>query len=170
MTAPTGIAALDEVLAGLAAACTRDEHDDWTGELAKIAPRYLEEIDRLFDTATDHRMSLIWSLIGDTRPQAVALFEKAMVDKDQYTRWAAAKALARCSSAKASALLVAALKDRSYFVKGTAVDAMTRFRNPAAIPQLERIIASESLRRRAPGIVTSARRALAACRAATPMP
>lgn len=167
VTAFTGVAPLDDVLARLAAARSRDEHDDRAGELAKIAPRYLEEIDRLFDAGTYYRMSLIWSLIGETSPRAVALFEKAIADKDPYTRWAAAKALACCRSSRASGLLVAALKDRSHFVKGTAVDAMAMasLRNPDAIPQLEKIIASEHLRRSAPGIVRAAHKALAACRA-----
>ena len=165
VTAITGVASLDDVLRRLASARSRDEHDDRLAELAQLAPRYLTELGRLFDSGTYYRMSLIWCLIGECGPQAVALFEKALADKDQYTRWAAAKALARCRSVKASALLVAALKDRSHFVKGTAVDAMARLRNPDAIPQLERIVASEHLRRSAPGIVNSAHKALFACRA-----
>ena len=96
MTALTGVAPLDDVLARLAAARSRDEHDDWAGELAKLAPRHLQELDRLYDANPYYRMPLIWSLIGQTSPQAVALFEKAITDKDQYTRWAAAKALAAC--------------------------------------------------------------------------
>ena len=163
MKAHTGIGQLDDILDRLAAARSRDEHDDICAELAAIAPSHIQALDRLFDSGDYYRTTLIWCLIGQKTQEAVELFAKAMADKDQYTRWAAAEALSKCRSSRASTLLVAALKDRSHLVKGRAVDAMTKFRDPAAVPQLRKIIASKYLQRNAPGIVTSAQKALAAC-------
>ena len=111
-------------------------------------------------------MPLIWCLIGHASHEAVQLFAKAIKDEDQYTRWAAAEALSKCRASDASALLVAALKDRSHLVKGTAVDAMAKFNDPAAIPQLKKITESKYLQRHAPGIVKSARKALRTCQRA----
>jgi HEAT repeat protein len=108
-------------------------------------------------------MPLIWSLLGQTTTPAIELFSKAINDKDQYTRWAAATGLSGVGTRGASYLLVAALKDRSHLVKGAAVDAMLKFRDPAAVPQLKKIIESEYLQKNAPGIVSSARKALRVC-------
>ncbi len=135
------------------------------GELAEIAPQHIEALDALYDSNSYERMPLIWCLIGQTNRLAVDLFSKAIKDKDQYTRWAAATALARCSNREASSLLVSALKDRSHLVKQEAVDAMAlaRFQDPAAIPQLKKIIASSYLQRVSPGVVNSAKKALRLC-------
>lgn len=159
----TGDKELDDVLVRLAAAKSRDEYADVLGELATVAPNHIRALDGLFDSGNYYRMSLIWCLIGQTGPEFIELFKKAITDKDQFTRWAAAEALAKCRSTQASALLTIALKDRSHLVKATAVDAMAKFGDPAAIPQLKRIICSKHLQTVAPGIVKSARRALAVC-------
>lgn len=135
------------------------------GELAEIAPQHIEALDALYDSNSYARMPLIWCLIGQTNRPAVELFTKAIKDKDQYVRWAAVTALSKCRNKTASSLLVSALKDRSHLVKTTAVDAMAlaRFQDPAAIPQLKKIIASSYLQRASPGIVKSAAKALRAC-------
>lgn len=161
MTPLTGVGELDTILHRLATARSRDEYDDRLGELATIAPNYITELDSLFDAGTYPRMPLIWCLIGQDNRKARALFAKAMADKDQYTRWAAVNALSKCKSPDASARLVAALKDRSHLVKGTAVDTFVKVYNPDAIPQLKKIAASAYLRTTVPGIVESARKALA---------
>ena len=160
---------LNDILTRLKNARSRDEHDDLMGELAEIAPKHISELDELYDANTYYRMPLIWCLIGETSKQAEALFTKAIKDRDQYTRWAAATALARCKTRHASSLLVAALKDRSHLVKHIAVDAMelARFRDPAAVPQLTKIVNSKHLQRNAPGIVTAAKKALRACKRAS---
>lgn len=134
-------------------------------ELAKIAPQHIEALDALYESNSYQRMPLIWCLIGQTNRPAFELFSKAIKDKDQYTRWAAATALSRCRSRGASSLLVSALKDRSHLVKYAAVEAMAlaRFQDPAAIPQLEKIIASSYLQRVSPGMVKSAKKALRVC-------
>ena len=160
----TRIAALDAVLCRLEAATSRDEHDVIMSELAKIAPKHIGAIRDLFEANRYYRMALIWSLIGQTNEAAVSLFARAIVDRDPYTRWAAAEALAKCRTRRASSLLVAALKDRAHLVKQTAIEAMTRLRDPAAVAQLKKIIASEHLQRTAPGMVKAAREALRACR------
>lgn len=159
----TGIKRLDDVLNRHASARSREESENTLGELTQLAPCYIPEIRRLFDSNTYYRMPLVWCLIGQKSPDAVELFTMAIGDKNKYTRWAAAEALAKCSKADASPQLVKALKDRSHFVKGTAIDAMMRFRDPAAIPQLKKIIASRQLRQQVPGLVECARRALKRC-------
>jgi len=163
MTDYTRIEELDIVLTRLKRARTRDEHDDMLAELGTIAPKYIDELDRLYDSNRYDRMPLIWCLIGETNGHTVRLFSKAIKDKDQYTRWAAAIALTKCRTRKASALLVAALKDRSHLVKHVAVDSMSIFRDPAAVSQLQKIVASKHLQKTAPGIVASARKALRVC-------
>ena len=165
MVAFTGIKELDRALSRLASVQSRDEHDEAMGELAEIAPLYIEALDALYESNSYARMPLIWCLIGQTNRPAVQLFSKAIKDKDQYTRWAAAEALSRCRNREASSLLVSALKDRSHLVKHTAVDAMAlaRFQDPAAMPQLKKIIASSYLQRVSPGTVDSARKALRVC-------
>lgn len=112
----TGITELDNVLSRLASIQSRDEHDEVMEELFKIAPNYVEPIHELYDLGTYQNMSLIWCLIGQTSEQAMALFSRAIKDKDQYTRWAAAKALSEFRTREASQLLVAALKDRSHLL------------------------------------------------------
>ncbi|MGI9326027.1 MAG: HEAT repeat domain-containing protein [Pseudomonadales bacterium] len=162
----TGIPQLDEVLSRLTSIQSRDEHDAVMEELFRIAPNHVEALNSLYDLGTYQNMSLVWCLIGQTSEQAMALFSKAIKDKDQYTRWAAAKALSEFRTRDASSLLVAALKDRSHLVKLTAVDAMSTFRDPQAVPQLEKICASKHLQKNAPGIVSSAKKALRICRRA----
>lgn len=162
----TGIKELDDILSRLKNVQSRDDHDDVMGELFDIAPHYIEALDDLYDSNTYYNMPLIWCLIGQTTIQAMALFSKAIKDKNQYTRWAAAEALSKFKTRGASKLLVAALKDRSHLVKGTAVDAMSKFRDADAVPQLEKISRSSYLRSNAPGIVISARKALKVCRGA----
>lgn len=162
----TGIDELDDVLGKMEAAGSRDKHDSCSDELAKIAPKYIPEIDVLFDSGTYYRMPLIWCLIGCSDPKAIDLFQKALADRDQYTRWAAVEALAMCGGSIPSRLLVAALKDRSHMVKGTAVRAMVKFRDADAVPQLKKIIASKHLNQAAPGIVESAKTALGLCQSA----
>ena len=147
----TGIQKLDDILSRLKKVQSRDEHDDVMGELFKIAPDHLEALDTLYDANTYYRMSLIWCLIGQTTIPAMALFAKAIKDKDQYTRWAAAEALTKFTTHEASTLLVAALKDRSHLVKGTAVDAMSTFCDPDAVPQLEKISRSKFLQSKCTG-------------------
>ena len=166
MKSYTGVNELDVILHRLTVTHDRDAYEDLRRELAEIAPGYVSELNRLYDSDSYYRFNIVGCLIGQRSKQAMELFEKAIRDKDQYTRWAAALGLSKSRSRKASALLVAALKDRSHFVKGTAVDAMARFRDPAAIPQLEKIIASSHLQKSAPGIVSSARKSLEACRRA----
>ena len=165
MEAFTGIKELDRALWRLSKVQSRDEHDEAMSDLAKIAPNHIEALDALYESNSYGRMPLIWCLIGQTNRPAVELFSKAIKDKDQYTRWAAATALSKCRNREASSLLVSALKDRSHLVKHTAVDAMAlaRFQDPAAIPQLKKIIASSYLQRVAPGTVDSAKKALRAC-------
>ncbi len=141
----TGIIELDSTLTRLKLAQSRDEHDEVMGELSDIAPLHIEALDELYDSNIYYRMPLIWSLLGQTTTPAIALFSKAINDKDQYTRWAAATGLSGVRTRGASSLLVAALKDRSHLVKGVAVDAMLKFRDPAAVPQLKKIIESEYL-------------------------
>lgn len=159
----TGIIELDSLLTRLKLAQSRDEHDEVMGELSDIAPQHIEVLDELYDANIYYRMPLIWSLLGQTTTPAIELFSKAINDKDQYTRWAAATGLSGVGTREASYLLVAALKDRSHLVKGIAVDAMLKFRDPAAVPQLKKIIESEYLQKNAPGIVSSARKALRVC-------
>ena len=165
MEALTGIKELDQALWRLSAAQSRDDADEKICELAEIAPRHIEALGALYETISYQRTSLVLCLIGQTNRRAVELFSKAIKDKDQYTRWAAARALSRCRNRDASSLLVSALKDRSHLVKHTAVEAMAlaRFQDPAAIPQLKRIIASSYLQRVAPGLVKSAEKALRVC-------
>lgn len=162
----TGIQQLDDILSRLRKVQSRDEHDDVMSELFEIAPDHIEALDKLYDTNTYYSMSLIWCLIGQTTTQAMALFAKAIRDKDQYTRWAAAEALSKFKTRAASTLLVAALKDRSHLVKGTAVNAMSKFCDPDAVPQLEKISRSKFLQGNAPGIVSAALKALKVCRGA----
>jgi len=165
LKALTGITELDKVLWRLSAAQSRDEADEAMIELAEIAPLHIEALDTLYETNSYQRMPLIWCLIGQTNRSAVELFSKAIKDRDQYTRWAAATALSRCRNRQASSLLVYALKDRSHLVKHTAVDAMAlaRFQDPDAVPQLKRIIASSHLQRVAPGMIKAAKKALRVC-------
>lgn len=165
MTRYTRIDLLNDILIRLENAESRDQHDEMMVELAQVAPKYIRELNRLYDTNTYYRMPLVSCLIGETSKPAKALFKKAIRDKDQYTRWAAANALTRCKGREASALLVTALKDRSHLVKGTAVNAMAlaRFRDPSALPQLTKIVKSKHLNRYAPGMVAAARKALRAC-------
>lgn len=168
MDALTGIDELDRALRRVSEARSRDEAHEAICDLAEVAPRYIEALDVLYESNTYPRMPLIWCLIGQTSKPAFDLFSKAIKDRDQYTRWAAATALSRCRHRGASSLLVSALKDRSHLVKSKAVDAMAlaRFRDPAAIPQLKKIIASSYLQRVAPGMVRSAKKALRACQGA----
>ena len=162
----TGIQKLDDILARLKTVQSRDEHDNVMGELFKIAPDHIEALDELYDANTYYKMSLIWCLIGQTTRQAMALFAKAIRDKDHYTRWAAAEALSKFTTHEASTLLVTALKDRSHLVKGTAVNAMSTFCDPEAVSQLEKISRSKYLQSSAPGIVSAALKALEVCRGA----
>lgn len=162
----TDIQELDDILSRLKKAQSRDEHDELMGELFEIAADHIEALDELYVSNTYYSMPLIWCLIGQTSTPAMALFSKAIKDKDQYTRWAAAEALSKFKTPGASTLLVAALKDRSHLVKGTAVGAMSSFRDPDAVPQLEKISASKYLQGTAPGIVSAARQALKVCRGA----
>ena len=162
----TGLPELDGILARLNKVRSRDEHDDVMDELFKIAPDHIEALDELYDANTYSSMPLIWCLIGQTTLPAMTLFAKAIKDKDQHTRWAAAEALAKFTTHEASTLLIAALKDRSHLVKGTAVNAMSTFRDPDAVPQLEKISRSKYLQGSAPGIASSALNALKRCRGA----
>lgn len=164
MSRITGVSELDDVLLRVKAAKDRDEYDTTMRDLFAIAPNYIEEISRLYDSDTYHKQPLIWCLIGQTSKPAMKLFSKAINDKDQYTRWAASEALSRFKTLEASKLLVESLKDRSHLVKGIAVRSMSKFRNPDAIPQLEKISASKYLQNSAPGIVKDARKALQYCK------
>lgn len=161
----TGIKELDQALLCLSNAQSRDEIDETMGKLAKIAPPHIEALDALYESNSYARMPLIWCLIGQTNRPAVELFSRAIKDKDQYTRWAAATALSKCRNKEASSLLVSALKDRSHLVKFEAVNAMAlaRFQDPAAVPQLKKIIGSSYLQRVSPGMVKIAEKALRAC-------
>lgn len=160
----TGIRELDDILSRLENVQSRDEHDLVMQELFAIAPGHLHALEALYDAHTYYRMPLIWCLIGQTNIPAMALFAKAIKDRDQYTRWAAAEALSKFTTQEASTLLVAALKDRSHLVKGTAVNAMSVFCDPDAVPQLEKISRSKFLQNNAPGIVNAALEALRVCR------
>ena len=163
----TGIKKLDDVLRRHASARSRDESDDTLGELSQLAPTYIPEIRRLFDSNSYSRMSLVWCLIGQKSAEAVDLFTVAINDKNKYTRWAAAEALAKCRKADASLHLVNAIKDRSHLVKGTAIDAMIKFRDPTAVPQLKKILASSQLKQQVPGLVARAQMALQRCEKAS---
>lgn len=160
----TGHAKLDAVLERVAAPGSREAFDDALVELGRLARRHVPRLATLYRSGAFVKMPLVYCLIGQTSPAAFHVFADAVTDDDRYVRWAGVQGLARCSAEIASPLVIAALQDRTMLVKGSAIEAQIAWGDPAAIPHLEKIIASALLRKRAPGLVQSARTALARCR------
>jgi HEAT repeat protein len=106
-------------------------------------------------TAAPHPMILYWALGCATDQAPLDVLIEGLRDKHPITRWAAAESLVRRGDPRAVPALITALRDRSHLVKFTVVGAMgtnRMYRRPEAVPLLERIVASSSIRQHSPGL------------------
>ena len=152
----TGIAELDDALDSLATATSRDHYHELLGDLKPLVVTHLSAVAESFDNDDFPRFPVLWSLIGVTSPDAIALMSRGIADPDKYTRWAASEALAKCDTPESIDALVNALGDRSSLVKGVAVAAMKRLRPLPALPQLRKIATSRFQQTHSPGTVSAA--------------
>ena len=71
---------------------------------------------------------------------AVKCLEEALLDKNHWVHWEAAKALAEIGSPTATKALIQALEHREFDQRWIAAEGLTSIGRPALIPLLERLI------------------------------
>lgn len=152
--------AIQQALARIRNARSVDEGDLASDELAEAARQNPAEVIALYRADGEDAFALVWSLQGLLDEPVLALFRDALRHKDSQVRWAAIEGLKHCASPALIPDFVAALKDRSEFVKPVAVEWLAVHGDARAIAPLEHLVSLPSQRKHSPGTVKSAEAAL----------
>lgn len=122
------------------------------GRFAKIIPDVV--LDR-FEAGDLGEFETYWALGSGSGERSIDVLIAGLTSKDKFCRWAAAESLIQRKSKRATPALIEALKDRSPDVKFAVVQTMQKrkeLRRPEALPALQKIVASKSIRQHSPGL------------------
>lgn len=155
-----------DILARMRRARSVDEGDDLGDQLAALARRSPRTIAELYASEHQSRVLLAWCLRGSTHPAALAVLLDARRQPDAQLRWAAVEGLKHLTDPEWTPVFAEALADRYHLSKCVAVEWLAAHGDERAIGPLEKLVASATLQRTSPGLVTQARAALERLRAA----
>lgn len=129
-------------------------------ELARSRPSVL-----LKAISQEPPCDLYYAALGSASDeQSFKVLLEALKHRNAYVRSSAADALIQRRDKRAVPALIDTLRDRSRKVKSPIIWAMEEdeiYRRPEAVPLLERVVASASLRKSAPGLWEKARNLIA---------
>jgi hypothetical protein len=122
------------------------------GQFAREIPD--EVLDR-FEAGEIDEFELYWALGMGRGQRSIDVLIAGLKSKNRFCRWAAAESLIQRRSRRAIPALIDAVNDRSPDVKFAVVYAMQKrkaLRRPEALPGLQRILASPTIRKHHPGL------------------
>ena len=122
------------------------------GRFAKDIPDVV--LDR-FEAGDLDEFETYWAFGIGSGERSIDILIAGLKSKHKFCRWAAAESLIQRKSKRATPALIEALKDRTPDVKFAVVQTMQKrkeLRRREAVPALQRIVASKSLRQYSPGL------------------
>ncbi len=133
----------------------RDLAETFVEVIGRFAKNIPDVVLDGFEAGDLDEFETYWALGIGSGERSIDVLIVGLKSKDKFCRWAVADSLIQRKSKRATPALIEALKDRSPDVKFAVVQTVQKrkeLRRREAVPALQRIVASQSLRQHSPGL------------------